>query len=153
LGIARQCPSHPDRRREADRQRRDLDLGYDRNLLSGVSRHPGDHNRAAGGAARHHENVVERRVLKETQRRVRDAGVTGIRQHAVDLFPRPRGKHGRDLHGYALVRAAVAWCTDRPVIAHDEIMAQTEQRSRETPGFMRLGEWQAEVERRLQISE
>ena len=38
-------------------------------------------------------------------------------------------------------------------LPNDEIMAQTEKHCRQTPGFMPLKEWQAEVERRLQITE
>jgi microcystin degradation protein MlrC len=47
-----------------------------------------------------------------------DMAETGGRAaRLLDLFPRPRGQHGRDLYGHALVRAAAAWCTDRPVTA------------------------------------
>jgi hypothetical protein len=38
-------------------------------------------------------------------------------------------------------------------LPNDEIMAQTERHCRETPGFMPLEEWQAQVERRLHITE
>ena len=34
-------------------------------------------------------------------------------------------------------------------LPNDEIMAQTEQHCRETPGFMPLDQWQAEVANRL----
>ena len=96
--------------------------------------------------------------LKETHRRVRDASVTGIRQtshgNALSIyFPDPEGNMVEiymDTPWYVPQPHGVAIDLSLP---NDEIMAQTEKHCRETPGFMPLGAWQAEVERRLQITE
>jgi catechol 2,3-dioxygenase len=91
-------------------------------------------------------------------RRVRDASVTGIRQtshgNALSIyFPDPEGNMVEiymDTPWYVPQPHGVAIDLSLP---NDEIMARTEQHCRETPGFMALGEWQAEVERRLQTTE
>jgi catechol 2,3-dioxygenase len=102
--------------------------------------------------------VADLDQLKHTHRRVRDAGVSGIRQtshgNALSIyFPDPEGN-------MAEIYMDTPWYVPQPhgvpidlSLPNDEIMAQTEKHCRETPGFMPLGEWQAEVERRLQITE
>ena len=95
--------------------------------------------------------------LKETHRRVRDAGVTEIRQtshgNALSIyFPDPEGD-------MVEIYMDTPWYVPQPhsvpidlSLPNDEIMAQTEKHCRETSGFMPLAEWQAEVERRLHTS-
>jgi catechol 2,3-dioxygenase len=92
--------------------------------------------------------------LKATHRRVRDAGVTEIRQtshgNALSIyFPDPEGN-------VVEIYMDTTWYVPQPhsvpidlSLPNDEIMAQTEKHCRETPGFMPLKDWQAEVERRL----
>ena len=78
--------------------------------------------------------------LKQTHRRVRDAGITEIRQTSHVYMDTP-------------------WYVPQPhsipidlSLPNDEIMAQTEKHCRETSGFMPREEWQAEIERRLYTS-
>jgi catechol 2,3-dioxygenase-like lactoylglutathione lyase family enzyme len=92
--------------------------------------------------------------LKETHRRVRDAGITGIRQtrhgNALSIyFPDPEGN-------MVEIYMDTPWYVPQPhsvpidlSLPNDAIMAQTEKHCRETAGFMPLEEWRAEVERRL----
>jgi len=92
--------------------------------------------------------------LKETHRRVRDAGIAEIRQtshgNALSIyFPDPEGN-------MVEIYMDTPWYVPQPhgvpidlSLPNDEIMAQTEKHCRETPGFMPLKDWQAEVERRL----
>jgi catechol 2,3-dioxygenase len=92
--------------------------------------------------------------LKATHRRVRDAGVTEIRQtshgNALSIyFPDPEGN-------VVEIYMDTTWYVPQPhsvpidlSLPNDEIMAQTEKHCRETSGFMPLEEWQAEVARRL----
>jgi hypothetical protein len=46
--------------------------------------------------------VADLDQLKQTHRRVPDAGITGIRQtshgNALSIYSGPRGQHGQDLH-------------------------------------------------------
>jgi catechol 2,3-dioxygenase len=96
--------------------------------------------------------------LKETHRRVRDAGVTQIRQtshgNALSIyFPDPEGITVE-------IYMDTPWYVPQPhgvpidlSLPNDAIMAQTERHCRETSGFMPLEEWQAEVERRLQADQ
>ncbi len=93
--------------------------------------------------------------VKTLYRRVRDIGVTEIRQvtHGNALsfyFPDPEGN---TLEVYM----DTPWYVPQPhgvpidlSLPNDEIMAQTEKHCRETPGFMPLRDWETEVERRLQ---
>ena len=95
--------------------------------------------------------------LKATHLRVRDAGVTEIRQtshgNALSIyFPDPEGN-------MVEIYMDTPWYVPQPhrvpidlSLPNDEIMAQTEKHCRETSGFMPLAEWQAEVERRLHTS-
>ena len=95
--------------------------------------------------------------LKETHHRVRDAGVTEIRQtshgNALSIyFPDPEGN-------MVEIYIDTPWYVPQPhsvridlSLPNGEIMAQTEKHCRETSGFMPLEEWQAEVERRLHTS-
>ena len=93
--------------------------------------------------------------LKEVHRRVRDSGVTEIRQtshgNALSIyFPDPEGN-------MVEIYMDTPWYVPQPhgvpidlSLPNDEIIAQTEKHCRATPGFMPLKDWQAEVERRLQ---
>jgi catechol 2,3-dioxygenase len=95
--------------------------------------------------------------LKQTHRRVRDAGVTEIRQtshgNALSIyFPDPEGN-------MVEIYMDTPWYVPQPhsvpidlSLPNDEIMTQTEKHCRETSGFMPLEAWQAEVERRLYTS-
>jgi catechol 2,3-dioxygenase len=95
--------------------------------------------------------------LKETHRRVRDAGVTEIRQtshgNALSIyFPDPEGN-------MVEIYMDTPWYVPQPhsvpidlSLPNDAIMAQTERHCRETSGFMPIEEWQAEVQRRLHTS-
>ena len=95
--------------------------------------------------------------LKATHRRVRDAGVTEIRQtshgNALSIyFPDPEGN-------MVEIYMDTPWYVPQPhsvpidlSLPNGEIMEQTERHCRETSGFMPLDEWQAEVERRLHTS-
>jgi catechol 2,3-dioxygenase len=95
--------------------------------------------------------------LKETYGRVRDAGIAEIRQtshgNALSIyFPDPEGN-------MVEIYMDTPWYVPQPhgvpidlSMPNDEIMAQTETHCRETPGFMPLKDWQAEVERRLHTS-
>lgn len=95
--------------------------------------------------------------LKQTHRRVCDAGFTEIRQtshgNALSIyFPDPEGNMVEvymDTPWYVPQPHSVAIDLSLP---NDEIMAQTEKHCRETSGFMPLEVWQAEVERRLHTS-
>jgi len=92
--------------------------------------------------------------LKATHRRVRDAGVTEIRQtshgNALSIyFPDPEGN-------MVEIYMDTPWYVPQPhsvpidlSLPNGEIMEQTERHCRETSGFMPLEQWQAEVERRL----
>jgi len=92
--------------------------------------------------------------LKETHRRVRDAGITEIRQtshgNALSIyFPDPEGN-------MVEIYMDTPWYVPQPhgvpidlSMPNDEIMAQTETHCRQTPGFRALKDWQAEIERRL----
>src|SRR5271166_808574 len=94
--------------------------------------------------------------LKATHRRVRDAGVTEIRQtshgNALSIyFPDPEGN-------MVEIYMDTPWYVPQPhsvsvdlSLPNDEIMAQTEKHCRETSGFMPIKDWRAEVERRLHI--
>jgi catechol 2,3-dioxygenase len=96
--------------------------------------------------------------LKQTHRRVRNAGIAGIRQtshgNALSIyFPDPEGN-------MVEIYTDTPWYVPQPhgvpidlSLPNDEIIAQTERHCRETPGFMPLGDWQTEVERRLKITE
>ena len=102
--------------------------------------------------------VADLDQLKQTHRRARDAGITGIRQtshgNALSIyFPDPEGNTVE-------IYMDTPWYVPQPhgvpidlSLPNDEIMEQTEKHCRETSGFMPLREWQAEVERRLQITE
>jgi catechol 2,3-dioxygenase len=95
--------------------------------------------------------------LKATHRRVRDAGVTEIRQtshgNALSIyFPDPEGN-------MVEIYMDTPWYVPQPhsvpidlSLPNGEIMEQTERHCRETSGFMPLDEWQAELERRLHTS-
>jgi catechol 2,3-dioxygenase-like lactoylglutathione lyase family enzyme len=99
--------------------------------------------------------VADLEQLKKAHRQVRSAGVTEIRQtshgNALSIyFPDPEGN-------MAEIYTDTPWYVPQPhsvpldlALPNDEIMAQTEKHCRETPGFMLLKDWQAEVERRLQ---
>ena len=101
--------------------------------------------------------VADLDQLKETHSRVRDAGVIEIRQtshgNALSIyFPDPEGN-------MVEIYMDTPWYVPQPhgvpidlSLPNDEIMAQTERHCRATPGFMPLGDWQAEVERRLHIA-
>jgi catechol 2,3-dioxygenase len=101
--------------------------------------------------------VADLDQLKETHRRVRDAGVTEIRQtshgNALSIyFPDPEGNTVE-------IYIDTPWYVPQPhgvpidlSLPNDEIMAQTERHCRATPGFMPLVDWQAEVERRLHVT-
>ncbi len=98
--------------------------------------------------------VADLDQLKQTHRRVRDAGVAEVRQtshgNALSIyFP--------DLEGNMVeIYMDTPWYVPQPhsvpidlSLPNDEIMAQTEKHCRGTSGFMPLEKWQAEVERRL----
>jgi len=99
--------------------------------------------------------VADLDQLKETHSRVRDAGISEIRQtshgNALSIyFPDPEGN-------MVEVYMDTPWYVPQPhsvpidlSLPNDEIMAQTEKHCRETAGFMPVQNWQAEVERRLQ---
>ncbi len=101
--------------------------------------------------------VADLDQLKETHSRVRDAGVTEIRQtshgNALSIyFPDPEGNTVE-------IYMDTPWYVPQPhgvpidlSLPNDEIIAQNERHCRETPGFMPLRDWQAEVERRLHIA-
>jgi catechol 2,3-dioxygenase len=92
--------------------------------------------------------------LKEIHGRVREAGITAIRQtthgNALSIyFPDPEGNTVE-------IYMDTPWYVPQPhgapidlSLPNDEIMAINERHCRETPGFMPLADWQAEVERRL----
>ena len=94
--------------------------------------------------------------LKETHRRVRNAGISEIRQtsHGNALstyFPDPEGN-------MVEIYMDTPWYVPQPhsvpidlSLPNGEIMAQTEKHCRATAGFMQLEDWQAEVERRLRL--
>ncbi len=96
-------------------------------------------------------------ALKTLYGRARDAGIETIRQtsHGNALscyFPDPEGNQIE-------IYMDTPWYVPQPhgvpidlSLPNDEIMAQTEQHCRETPGFMPLAQWQAEVENRLSRS-
>jgi catechol 2,3-dioxygenase-like lactoylglutathione lyase family enzyme len=92
--------------------------------------------------------------LKEMHRRARAAGITEIRQtshgNALSIyFPDPEGN-------MVEVYMDTPWYVPQPhgvpidlSLPDDEIMAWNERHCRQTPGFMPLADWQAEVEGRL----
>ena len=98
--------------------------------------------------------VTDIEQLKAMYRRVRDAGVTDVRQinHGNALsfyFADPEG-NGIEIY------MDTPWYVPQPhgapidlTLPSDEIMRQVEQHCRETPGFMPLAAWKAEVEGRL----
>jgi catechol 2,3-dioxygenase len=100
--------------------------------------------------------VADLDQLKQTHRRVRDSRITEIRQtshgNALSIyFPDPEGN-------MVEVYMDTPWYVPQPhsvpidlSLPNDEIMAQTEKHCRETAGFMAVQNWQAEVERRLQV--
>lgn len=93
-------------------------------------------------------------ALKTVFNRVRAAGVETIRQttHGNALscyFPDPEGNQIE-------IYMDTPWYVPQPhghpidlSLANDEIAAQNERHCRETPGFMPLADWQAEVASRL----
>ena len=101
--------------------------------------------------------VADLDQLKETHRRVRDAGITEIRQtshgNALSIyFPDPEGN-------MVEIYMDTPWYVPQPhsvpidlSLPNGEIMAQTEKHCRETAGFMPVQDWQAEVQRRLQTT-
>jgi catechol 2,3-dioxygenase len=93
-------------------------------------------------------------ALKTLHGRARDAGIETIRQtsHGNALscyFPDPEGNQIE-------IYMDTPWYVPQPhgvpidlSLPNDEILAQTEKHCRETPGFMPLDAWQAEVANRL----
>lgn len=92
--------------------------------------------------------------LKTLFGRVRDEGITTIRQtshgNALSIyFPDPEGNQIE-------IYMDTPWYVPQPhgvpidlSLPNDEIMAQNERHCRETPGFMPLDQWKAEVAGRL----
>jgi catechol 2,3-dioxygenase len=98
--------------------------------------------------------VVDLDQLKTVFGRVREAGVGAIRQtshgNALSIyFPDPEGNQIE-------IYMDTPWYVPQPhgvpidlSLPNDEIMARNEKHCRETPGFMPLDAWQAEVANRL----
>lgn len=92
--------------------------------------------------------------LKEAFRRVRDAGIAGIRQvthgNALSIyFPDPEGNRVE-------IYMDTPWYVPQPhgapidlSLPNDRIMAWNEEHCRATPGFMPLEDWQAMMRSRL----
>lgn len=98
--------------------------------------------------------VADLDQLKTVHRRVRDSGVTDIRQvsHGIAL-----SIYFADPEDNAIeIYMDTPWYVPQPhgvpidlSLPNDEIMAATEKHCRETSGFLRLDQWQAKVGDRL----
>ena len=98
--------------------------------------------------------VADLDQLKTVFRRVREAGVDDIRQvshgNALSIYFADPEDNGIEVY------IDTPWYVPQPhgvpidlSLPNDEIMTITEKHCRDTPGFMPLDEWTAEVARRL----
>ena len=93
--------------------------------------------------------------LKEMYRRARASGLTDIRQvshgNAISFYMTDPEGNGVEIYTdtpwYVPQPHGVPVDLSRP---NDEILAETERHCRETPGFLPLDAWKAEVKGRLQ---
>ena len=99
--------------------------------------------------------VADLDELKEMYRRACDAGVTGIRQmsHGNALSFYMNDPEGNGIEVYM----DTPWYVPQPhgvpidlTLPSDQILAETERHCRETPGFLPLEAWKAEVASRLE---
>jgi len=114
--------------------------------------------RAGGGATTVNQlsfKVADLDQLKEMYRRARAAGVTDIRQmsHGNALSFYMSDPEGNGIEVYM----DTPWYVPQPhgvpidlTLPNEEIMAETERHCRETPGFLPLDAWKAEVRGRLE---
>ena len=100
--------------------------------------------------------VADLDQLKTMFRRARDAGVGDIRQvnhgNALSIYFSDPEQNGVEVY------MDTPWYVPQPhgapvdlTLANDAIMAQAEQHCRETPGFMPLEAWKAEMASHLEI--
>lgn len=137
-------------------------LGYELAFLTAASDHHHQvvfiSGRAPGGVTTVNQlsfKVGDLEELKEMYRRARDAGVTDIRQvnHGNALSFYMTDPEGNGIEVYI----DTPWYVPQPhgelidlTLPSEQILAMAEQHCRETPGFLPLEAWKAEVASRLE---
>ncbi len=136
-------------------------LGYELAFLTAATDHHHQvvfiSGRAPGGVTTVNQlsfKVADLKELKEMYRRARDAGVNDIRQvnHGNALSFYMTDPEGNGIEVYIDTPWYVPQPHGAPIdlsLPSEQILAEAEQHCRETPGFLPLEAWRAEVSSRL----